>query len=195
MKVALLNAHTAYAFGASCTINGLLYSEYKLSRQINSAILPKLQGYSIDTIIIDGSNEKPYNKSLRYKTNLVNEENADIAIETHFNSAFSAAFASMSKGTEVIYYPDSTKGKELAQVLAESFRTFLPFVMRRGGSGLHTSSKLHVLKAIECPTIITEICFLSNPIDRLYLLHPRSTDIIANATVDGILKYKQLTSL
>lgn len=190
MRVALLNAHTSYAVGASHTLNGTVFSEYRLSSQINLKLKSLLQNINHDAYIVDGSNEKPYNKSLRYKASFVNSQGADVAIETHFNSAFSVATAKYSSGLEVLHNSNKENNRILAEKMVTSFSMYLPFKMRRGGTGIHVRNNLYILKCLECPTVITEICFLSHPVDRLYLLHPHAVRAIASATLDGINRYQ-----
>jgi len=194
MRVALLNAHTSYAVGASETLGGVVYSEYKLSSRINKELQNKLLNTGNDAYIVDGSSEKPYSRSLRYKASFVNMTGADIAIETHFNSAFSLALAKHSSGLEVLYSDKKEGNKALAEKMVEGLSAYLPFKLRRGGTGLYVRNKLYILTNIDCPTIINEICFLSHPIDRLYLLHPNSTRVIANAILNGISKYQSVSN-
>jgi N-acetylmuramoyl-L-alanine amidase len=75
-----------------------MYSEYRLSSRINQELKTQLFNIGDDAYIVDGSHEKPYSKSLRYKASFINNEGADLAIETHFNSAFSVATAKYSSG-------------------------------------------------------------------------------------------------
>lgn len=193
MRVALLNAHTNYAVGASYTLSGVIYSEYKLSSRINLELKSQLEKIGNRAYIIDGSNEKPYSRSLCYKASFVNTEGADVAIETHFNSAFSIATANYSSGSEVLYCDIKEENRILAEKMIEAFSTYLPFKIRRGGKGTHVRNKLYILKNIECPVVITEICFLSHNVDRLFLLHPHAIRAIASATLDGILRYQVTT--
>lgn len=193
MRIALLNAHTSYATGASHTYNGKLYTEYRLSSQINFELQRQLQSINFDVYIVDGSNEKPYSASLRYKASCVNDGNTNLAIETHFNSAFSAATAKYSSGLEVLYNSNKEANIIFATKMVESFRKYLPFKIRREGVGIHARNNLYILKNINCPVVITEICFLSHPVDRLFLLHPHACRAIANATLDGILRYRGTT--
>jgi len=183
MKIALINAHTSYSRGAGWNFNGESFNEYGLSRRINLKVNEILTSKGIANFIVDASEEKPYNKSLSYKAFSTNIESPTFAIETHFNSV--SFLPSRVRGFEILYHASNKKSLLLAQNMVESFKIRLPFSIRRG-NGLYERTNIYLLKAIECPSIIIEVCFLSNKVDRLFLLFPRAIDIIAYTIVDGI---------
>jgi len=186
MSVALLNAHTQYSPGVAWTFGGQLYNEYILSSRINRDIKKVLNQHDVDSYIVDSSKVKPYSKSLNYKAYFVNLEGADIAIETHFNS--SSLLKNKVSGMEVLYHAPRDNSLELAKTLVTSMKHYLPFKLRRG-NGLYPRTKIYLLRTIECPTILIEVCFLSNPVDRLFLLHANAISVIANCISNGILTY------
>ena len=64
---------------------------------------------------------------LKEKTKFINARlvNGDVALEIHFNAAVDADGKNVGRGCETLYYPESEKGLELAEicqkVLAENF--------------------------------------------------------------------------
>lgn len=189
MKIALLNAHTSYSPGVYRYMAGKIYSEYKLSRQINTKIKDLLALKEINSFIVDASNITPYSHTLSYKSVAVNEGQADYAVETHFNAAPSKMLEKTSCGLEVLYGKDRPDCKKFAEVMVDCLADYLPFKIRRNKTGLYENKKIYILKTIACPVVLIEPCFLTHPIDRLFLLHPRATDILASAIMTGILTF------
>jgi len=186
MRIALLNAHTAYASGVHWKYGEKDYGEYKLSRAINREAKQILSTYNIDSTIIDGSEVMPYKQSLRYKAMAVNDNLPDLAIETHFNAALHNTKSAC--GFEVLYHKPRGDSKLLAEYIVASALNYLPFKIRRN-DGLYPHEGIYLLCQIECPIVIMEVCFLSHPIDRLYLLHPRASEVIAQAIVHGMVNF------
>jgi len=186
MKVALLNAHTAYSPGAVQTLEGFPTSEYYWSHKINTILLKLIQDNhpNNSSAIIDTSNIKPYNKSLSYKAFFVKRDGYDLTVETHLNSAVTK----LATGIEVLYGIGRVESKNLATNLAESLAKFIPLKLRHG-NGVIDRKNLYILKAIQCPSVIVEVLFLSNEKDKSYLTFPRSAEIIANSLYEGILNY------
>lgn len=194
MRIALLNAHTSYASGASASIGGIHFNEYALSCKINKCVKVILDENKVDNYIIDTSEVQPYNKSLQYKAIQVNNyKNTTLAIETHFNSV--QLFTTMASGMEVLHKSNDQESTDFAIEMVESLKRCLPFKLRRGGSCLYPRDNIYIFNNIEVPTILIEVCFLSNLTDRLFLLHPRAIDIIAYGIYNGILRYGKKRNL
>jgi N-acetylmuramoyl-L-alanine amidase len=191
MRVALLNAHTSYAPGAATQVGGISISEYPWSRRINQELSELLKRNNILAVTIDASHVEPYSRSLSYKALRVSDENADLAVETHMNSF---SIGKRASGMEVLYNDVNPDSLKLASCLMNGMREFLPFKVRRSGSGLHVRNNIYLLKHAPCPSAITELLFVSHPVDRLFLLHPRTVRIIANALFTGIHQYIQQES-
>jgi N-acetylmuramoyl-L-alanine amidase len=190
ITVALINAHTKYAKGASCEFAGKVYAEYPLSVDINKKISSLLDLQNIKNQVIDASHISPYNTSLRFKAETVNTLSPQLAIETHFNAGPNKALSQYSSGMEVIFTDKNGKVSELlANCCMSSMSRSLPFKIRRSGTGLYNTNKLYILNNILCPVVIIEICFLTHPVDRLFLLHQRSIEAISNTLTTGIMDF------
>lgn len=190
MRVALINAHTTYARGATFEHNGIIRSEYQFSSQINKEVVNILSTSQINSFIVDGSQIQPYNSSLNYKAFFVDDQKPDIAIETHFNSSDNKK----ASGFEVLYSKGRETSKQLAMCMVEGLKKYLPFPIRRE-NGLYEVDNIYLLKAVNCPIVITEALFLSNPFEQQYLLFPNAIKILSNAVCEGIFEWRQSSFL
>ena len=64
---------------------------------------------------------------LKNKVDFINSRimNGDIALEIHFNSAMSKG-EHVGRGSKTLYYPGSTTGKALAEVIQDALATIFP---------------------------------------------------------------------
>jgi N-acetylmuramoyl-L-alanine amidase len=84
--------------------------EYDVIRQYAPYVISGLQRLGHNVLDVTPSeNNRSLSDSLQYGINKANEWGADLFISCHGNS-----FNGTAKGCEVVYYPSSTKGKELA---------------------------------------------------------------------------------
>lgn len=109
-----------------------------------------------------------------------NKSGATLFISMHCN----AAANSTAHGTEVLYYPTSSKGKELAQIL----QTELIKATGLYNRGIKPRGDLHVLKSTKAPAILAELAFISNPVEEKLLAE--KPEIFANAIWEAIKAYK-----
>ncbi len=66
------------------------------------------------------------NGMLEEKINFINKYDAKIAIEIHFNSAKDKDGSNVGNGSETLYFPNSTKGKEYAEKIQDSLAKVFP---------------------------------------------------------------------
>ena len=116
---------------------------------------------------------------LRWRAELANDWGADLFLSLHANSFADPA----AHGTEAWYFPGSRRGIRLARRIQHA-------IVRR----LHTADRgvkpaaFTVLAATECPAVLVETAFLSNPADRALLTDPvRQTDFAA-AIAEAVAK-------
>jgi N-acetylmuramoyl-L-alanine amidase len=104
-----------------------------------------------------------------------NSSNSDLFISIHCN----AATSNSANGTEVLYYPTSTKGKKCAQLVQnELVKTGLK------DRGIKARTDLHVLKRTKATAILVELAFLSNPTEEKLLIE--NPKIFVDAICTGI---------
>lgn len=108
-----------------------------------------------------------------------NKSGAELFVSVHCNS-FSNSTA---KGIETLYYPTSTKGKNLATQIQKSLVKCTKLFDR----GCKTRKDLHVLKSTKAPAVLVECAFISNP-DEENLLR-NNPDLFASGIYEGLIKY------
>lgn len=64
--------------------------------------------------------------TLRTKTNFINKNNPNLAVEVHFNSAVNAEGVRVGEGSETLYFPSSPKGKQAAEMLQDRLGMVFP---------------------------------------------------------------------
>ena len=109
-----------------------------------------------------------------------NKSGATLFISVHCNSAANPE----AHGTEVLYYPTSTKGKQLASILQQELVRATGLYNR----GIKPRGDLHVLKATNAPAILVELAFISNANEEKLL--KENPEIFANAIWEAIKIYK-----
>ena len=119
---------------------------------------------------------------LKWRAELANCWNADLFISIHANSFGDSA----AHGSEVYYFPSSGRGLTLARLIQAQ-------LVRR----LHTADRgfkqamFTVLKQTDCPAVLVETAFLSNPAERQLLVAPESQQLFASAIADAVAKYPE----
>jgi N-acetylmuramoyl-L-alanine amidase len=99
------------------------------------------------------------NDDLSWRAELANQAGADIFVSIHCNSSTDPA----AHGAEVWYFPGSEQGRSLAEYIQQS-------VVERIGAadrGVKANAELTVLWATDCPAVLVEMGFLSNPEERM----------------------------
>lgn len=146
------------------------------------------QTKAIVTYIENNSNIKVYMTrdddtypSLRGRTDLANEIEADIFVSVHNNS-----HNEVSKGTEVLYYPNATdtRSKQMAQIA-------LDHIIRECGTynrGVKPRPDLVVLNTSKMPAILLEGAFISNPTEAALLNSPDFTQKYGRAVGNAIIE-------
>lgn len=109
-----------------------------------------------------------------------NKSGATLFISVHCNSAVNPE----AHGTEVYYYPTSSKGKQLAEILQNELINATGLYNR----GFKPSKVYHVLKATNAPAILAELAFISNPWEEKLL--KEKPEMFANAIWEAIKIYK-----
>ena len=108
---------------------------------------------------------------LTWRAEMANVWGADLFLSIHANSAADPA----AHGTEVWHYPGSRAGRRLARRIQRA-------IVRRLGTadrGVKPAT-FTVLAATDCPAVLIETAFLSNPADRALLTVPaRQADFAA----------------
>jgi len=118
--------------------------------------------------------------SLLWRAEVANLWGASLFVSLHANSFTDPA----AHGTEVWHYSGSSGGIRLARSIQSK-------IVRR----LHTADRgvkpaeFTVLSATDCPAVLIETAFLSNPVDRTLLTSPQFQEQFAVAIAEGIEEY------
>lgn len=114
-----------------------------------------------------------------------NNTGADMTVELHLNS-----FNGKASGTEMIYYPASSKGKTLATLLQDAAVKTLK-LPDRGIKGPQGGGRgMAFLRKTRMPAVIVESFFIDNNKDLLTGNKNKAT--LANAYADAFVAFSQL---
>ena len=117
---------------------------------------------------------------LIWRAEIANLWGADLFLSLHANSFTDPA----AHGTEVWHFPDSRSGIRLARAVQRQIVRNLHTADRGVRPGIFT-----VLSATDCPAVLIETAFLSNPVDRVLLTSPPFQELFAAAIAAGIREY------
>lgn len=126
------------------------------------------------------SNKKSADMKARVK--VINEARPVLAISIHQNSFPQAD----CKGAQVFYHVQSEDGEKLAEHIQEQIK----LVINDGNHRVAKSNdSYYMLKKTECPIVIVECGFLSNPTEAELLLEESYQQKMAYGILEGIKQY------
>lgn len=175
--IILFPGHSPENIGAN---NGEL-KENKLAIDLCELITTEFEKNNFPYIfhIVHGDTQTEYLKErIRITKDIYNHEKNIIAVSIHFDSSDNRN----AKGSHCIYYPKSTKGKQIAEKISDRLVKIFP-----GRSQKTVARKLYFLRHTPCPACLIETCFISNDDDmKVYLRKKKS---VARGIVSGIKEY------
>lgn len=120
--------------------------------------------------------------TLKFRTTLANEIEADLFVSIHNNSASSTT----AKGTETLYYPSSTdlRGEKVARLVQDAIVTSCNMTNR----GIKARTDLHVLGATNMPAILIETGFISHPTEAILINTPSYISVWAQNVYKAIVE-------
>nr|WP_092069538.1 N-acetylmuramoyl-L-alanine amidase [Dendrosporobacter quercicolus]NSL47509.1 N-acetylmuramoyl-L-alanine amidase [Dendrosporobacter quercicolus DSM 1736]SDL92324.1 N-acetylmuramoyl-L-alanine amidase [Dendrosporobacter quercicolus] len=113
-------------------------------------------------------------------TDTSNRFGADLFVSIHCNAAVNRA----AQGTETYCYSLGGQGEKLAGCIQRQIVNSLGTVDR----GVKTAG-FYVLKNTDCPAVLVELAFISNPEDEVLLADAGKRDEFARAIARGITDY------
>lgn len=125
-------------------------------------------------------------EDLLNRVNLVKDKHADMLISIHMNSIPSSRW----QGAQSFYYPSLEENKRLASSIQDEIRNNLNTERLVG-----TANNVYLLKAVEVPSALIEVGFLSNPEEAQLLSNESYQKKAAAAIYRGILKYSSSEKL
>jgi N-acetylmuramoyl-L-alanine amidase len=110
---------------------------------------------------------------------LSSEYGSDLFVSVHCNASANPA----AHGTETWAY----EGSDASNRLAQSVQDALIQVIGLADRGVKQSAGLYVLRNTDCPAVLVELAFVSNPDEETILADPDCQQIAARAIASGIL--------
>ena len=170
MKILINFGHAVNGTDYGACGNGL--REAEVNKTIGETLAQYLKSYGYTVVTYQQT--KSVNDVWRFE----NQGDYDLFISIHTNS-----FNSTSNGHEVLYYPTSTKGKNLAQQIQASLVKNVGLRDR----GIKPRKDLCVLKRTKSIAVLVETAFISNP-NEARLLRDKP-DLFARAIAIGVKNY------
>lgn len=112
-----------------------------------------------------------------------NAGNYDLHLALHSNAS-PEQFAGKLQGTDIYYYPGSTKAKEFAEILAENMKEIYPnprLVNAR------STTELGELQFTKAPAVLAEVAYHDNPNDEMWI--KENLTEIGNTIADTVIEY------
>ncbi|WP_230866836.1 N-acetylmuramoyl-L-alanine amidase [Iocasia frigidifontis] len=121
-------------------------------------------------------------KDIRHRPEIANKNKADLFISIHANNFPS----SQPSGSQVFYKPGSGESRKLAEEIQQEL-----IKLRQANQRSIKNGDFYVLKKAQCPAVLIETGFLSNPTDRERLTDPVYQKQLAIALKNGIINFFQ----
>ncbi len=160
--------------GASA--NGLVEKEINLAVALKLKVLLEQAGFKV---IMTRSSDVTL--TLQRRVDIANNSGADVFVAIHHNSINIPSI----KGIEVLYYPSSTKGRQLAELIEQE----LVKALGTNSRGIKDREGLFVLRYTDMPAVISEGGYLTNSSDSALLKTDSYRQKEAVGIFNGIVKY------
>jgi len=177
-KVLLLDAgHGGSDPGA--VANGLREKDLNLNMVL--LIQEHLAGTGIQVYLTRDDDSRPENIKRAATAN----EIADFMVSIHMNATTNA----VANGTETLYVGNETSSAKLtSKKAAEVIQSHLIQAINRTNRGIKERPDLIILNSTTVPTVLVEVCFLTNPGDALMIADEKNQEIAAKAIADAIIE-------
>ena len=163
MLVVLDPGHGGYDSGAVNVANKLLEKDLNMELAF---IMESVLEERFDVMLTRNLDSYVMNKD---RVKLANKNNAKFYISLHHNGVINI----QANGIEVLYYPHSAYGKQLAEKVVNRICAGWKIKNRGTKPGWYRQQPgkyLTVLRDTKMPAILIEACFLSNCQDREYVI-------------------------
>lgn len=140
-------------------------------------VMQRVAGYlrSVDVEVLEVQENELYQI-----TSESNDFGANLFVSIHCNAATNIS----AKGTETYCYVFGGEGERLARCIQNQIVSSLGTVDR----GIKTAN-FQVLRETNCPAVLVEMAFISNPDDEALLADPGKRDEFAKAIARGVTDY------
>lgn len=155
---------------------------FKVRKQLEKRGINVVMTRTTDDAICNAEDSNKKMTDMRNRVEIINASNAAIAVSIHQNSFTDNS----SKGAQVFYYSGSKEGERLAKILQNKIREKIGDNNRRMEKA---NSDYYVLRKVNCPIVIVECGFLSNPVEEALLGEEDYQEKMAQGITDGILQF------
>ncbi|MBR4450211.1 MAG: N-acetylmuramoyl-L-alanine amidase, partial [Clostridia bacterium] len=182
--------HGGYDGGASCAVSPSAWNESKINLSIASKIKTLLENEGARVIMTrsDGGF-----LSLTGRTDLARRYKPDIFISIHCDASSSAS----AYGTSAFYYRAFSQplASSIHNAIVSCWKNNIYAGMNRTGSDRGSLfAAYRVTRIEECPSVLIEYGFVTNPVECQALENGTNRDLLAKATVTGIKNYINYSS-
>jgi N-acetylmuramoyl-L-alanine amidase len=159
-----------------------------LEKDVNLAISKKLAlilSQAGAVVIMTREDDTCYSQRKREDLNariaLAEKNQADIFLSIQGNAIQSSRWT----GAQTFYHPKSKPSKELAVAIQDELGRILKNTKRKARP--HTEA--YILKQLNCPTVVVEVGFMSNPVEERLLNDSFYQNKVAWSVYAGVVKY------
>ncbi|WP_068783669.1 N-acetylmuramoyl-L-alanine amidase CwlD [Paenibacillus phocaensis] len=128
------------------------------------------------------SYSKRKTEDLKTRVRFIQEQQADLLVSIHMNSIPSPRW----RGAQTFYYPNHEDSANLAALVQEELRRNLENTDRVAN---RSDKKVYLLEAVNIPSVLVEVGFLSNPGEAELLGSESYQRKVAASIYQGILRY------
>lgn len=189
-KVIVLDAGHGGADGGAVSRDGVIEKDLNLAivlylrdylQQAGALVLLTREGdYDLAAPETKGYSRRK-TEDLLQRADRVRKLQANMAISIHMNSIPSPKWS----GAQTFYSPKNSDSQRLASVIQTEIREMLGNTQRIAKQ----ADKIYLLKALEMPTVLVEVGFLSHPEEASLLADEQYQRKVAAAIYRGILRY------
>lgn len=179
MKIFLDPGHGGIAEGA-VSESGLKESDVTLDICKRLGDILEDNGYDVKYSRTNNETVSLYERAM-----MANNWGADYFVSVHCN----AADSENANGTETFFYPNSTKGGELALWIQDELVNKIELRDR----GIKNAN-FAVLRLTKMPAVLVETAFISNPTEAELLADPDFRQKCAEGIAEGIINYLQISN-
>ena len=182
--------HGGYDGGASCAVSPSAWNEQKINLSIASKIKALLENEGARVIM---TRSEGGFLSLTGRTDLARRYKPDIFISIHCDASSSAS----AYGTSAFYYRAFSQplASSIHNAIVSCWKNNIYAGMNRTGSDRGSLfAAYRVTRIEECPSVLIEYGFVTNPVECQALENGTNRDLLAKATVTGIKNYINYSS-
>lgn len=187
ISIAIDPGHGGIDGGTSGEDSGVLEAELNLlvskllEDRFQEAGATVLMTRESDDVSYDGSGDTMKLKDMDHRVKLVQAQSPHVLVSVHMNT-FSDRTV---RGAQVFFQKDSGMGEDLARAIQEELNAGVNEKKKRSAQ----AGDYYMLRETDCPGVIVECGFLSNPDDEKQLQDPEHQAKLAECIYKGVCKY------